>query len=287
MNFTTLLFVPGDSEKKQAKCAAVGADITILDLEDSVALARKQEARQISATALRDVLPQDIQCFVRVNALDTEMTRDDLAAILPAAPDGIILPKCNGPEDVQALANMMAGLEVPERAGKTSIIAIVTETAQGVLSLARGDAWAHPRLVGMMWGAEDLAADIGAARNFENGTYTEPFRLARNLCLLAARAAGVTPIDTVYADFRDLEGLKGQTETALRDGFDAKAAIHPAQVDVIAQAFQPDEQSIVWARAVEAAFADASAGVASLDGKMLDMPHLRTARKILSRAPKG
>ncbi|MCI5046680.1 MAG: CoA ester lyase [Aquisalinus sp.] len=283
MNFTTLLFVPGDSEKKQAKCASVGADITILDLEDSVALARKEDARQITAAALSGVLPQDITRFVRVNALDTGLTRDDLVAVLPAEPDGIVLPKCNGPEDVEALSDMLEALEPQGRKGKTAIIAIVTETAQGVLALSRGAAFEHPRLVGMMWGAEDLAADLGAATNHAGGVYTEPFRLARNLCLIAARAAGVTPIDAVYSDFRDLDGLDQQTKIALRDGFDAKAAIHPAQVEVIATAFRPDEKSIAWARAVEAAFADASAGVASLDGRMLDMPHLRTARKILSR----
>ncbi|MCI5044453.1 MAG: CoA ester lyase [Aquisalinus sp.] len=283
MNFTTLLFVPGDSKKKQAKCAGVGADITILDLEDSVALSRKEDARQITASALRNVLPRDINRFVRVNALDTGLTRDDLAVVLPSEPDGIVLPKCNGPEDVEVLSDMLEALEGSGRKGKTAIIAIVTETAQGVLALSRGAAFEHPRLVGMMWGAEDLAADLGAATNHVGGDYTEPFRLARNLCLIAARAAGVTPIDAVYSDFRDLEGLDQQTKVALRDGFDAKAAIHPAQVEVIASAFRPDEKSIAWAKAVEAAFADASAGVASLDGRMLDMPHLRTARKILSR----
>mgnify|MGYP001552324493 CR=1 FL=1 len=283
MNFTTLLFVPGDSEKKQAKCASVGADITILDLEDSVALSRKEDARHVTAAALQDVLPQDITRFVRVNALDTGLTRDDLVAVLPAEPDGIVLPKCNGPEDVEALSDMLEALEPQGRKGKTAVIAIVTETAQGVLALSRGAAFEHPRLVGMMWGAEDLAADLGAATNHVDGDYTEPFRLARNLCLIAARAAGVTPIDAVYSDFRDLDGLGQQTKIALRDGFDAKAAIHPAQVEVIATAFRPDEKSVAWAKAVEAAFADASAGVASLDGRMLDMPHLRTARKILSR----
>ncbi len=280
--FTSLLFVPGDDEKKQAKSCNSGADLIILDLEDSVAAGKKEKARQVTASALKKVLPATVQRYVRVNALDTGLTEDDLRAVMPATPDGIVLPKCNGPKDVQTLSDMMAVTETTKNTGATKIIAIVTETAQGVLSLAQGG-WVHPRLAGMMWGAEDLAADLGASTNSHDGQYTEPFRLARNLCLFAARAADVMPIDTIYADYKDLAGLAQYARDALRDGFDAKAAIHPAQIEIIHKAFTPTAESIDWARSVVTAFESVEAGVASLNGKMLDMPHLRTARKILAR----
>lgn len=283
----SLLFVPGDSERKIAKAASGEAptdrpDVIIFDLEDAVAPNAKATARVVTAGALGEKRASGVHYYVRVNSLDTGLTADDLAAVMPAMPDGIMLPKCNGPDDVHALSGMLAELEPAERRGHTQIMAIVTETPRGVLSLMAGG-WAQPRLAGMMWGAEDLAAELGAMQNYVDGAYTEPFRLARHLCLLAAREAGVMPIDTVYADFRDSEGLSRHAAAARRDGFEAKAAIHPAQLGPINAAFTPGLDEIDWAEKVVAVFADADTGVAALDGKMLDMPHLRMAQRILAR----
>lgn len=283
MMFRSLLFVPGDSDRKMEKAAATGADIIIYDLEDSVAPANKAEARHVTRTALKTADRSRQKFYVRINSLDTEWVREDLAAVMPARPDGIMLPKCNGPDDIKSLDALISHHETEDYIGKTRIIAIVTETPQGVLALT-GGGWYQRRLEGMMWGAEDLSAELGASENYRDGQYTEPFRLARNLCLIAARAAGVVPIDTVFSDFRDTEGLKGLCQTARRDGFEAKAAIHPGQVETINATFAPTEAEIGWARRVVTLFRESGSGVASLDGKMLDMPHLRSAQKILSRA---
>lgn len=281
--YTSLLFVPGDSQRKLEKSCTVAADVIIPDLEDSVALIRKEEACKITAAMVPSLLAAGKQVFVRVNALDTGRTEADLMKILPAEPTGVVLPKCNGPEDLAQLSALLTKHELTERKGATKIIAIATETPEGVLALTR-PGWASPRLSGLMWGAEDLAAELGATRNFNNGAYTDPFKMVRNLCLIAARAAGVIPIDTIYADFKDEAGLSRLTEEASADGFEAKAAIHPAQLPIIIAAFRPSAAEIEWAKSVIQAFEGAQAGVASLDGKMLDMPHLRSARKILARA---
>ncbi|GGC97869.1 HpcH/HpaI aldolase/citrate lyase family protein [Aquisalinus flavus] len=284
--FKSLLFVPGDSERKIEKAAASGADILIYDLEDSVVPDRKAEARQITRAALKNADRSICKYYVRVNSLDTEWIREDLAAVVPARPDGIVLPKCNSADDIKSLDALISSHETEEAISRTKIIAIVTETPQGVLALTN-PGWVQPRLAGMMWGAEDLSAEIGATVNYDNGDYTEPFRLARNLCLIAARAAGVVPIDTVFADFRDEAGLTSLCQKARRDGFEAKAAIHPAQVKPINDAFQATPEEIEWAKKVITLLRESDSGVASLDGKMLDMPHLRIAQKILAKAESG
>jgi len=196
-----------------------------------------------------------------------------------------VLPKSVGPEDVIRLSDMIARYEPAARKGMTKIIVVCTETASSTLSLA-SKPWADPRLSGLMWGGEDLSAAIGATANKDdNGHYSGPFVLARNLCLLAARAADVTPIDAVYTDFRDSEGLSREANAARRDGFSAKVAIHPAQVDIINRSFTPTEAERAWAQRVIDAFS-ASKGVVQLDGVMLDAPHLAQARRILA-SPKS
>ncbi|MGV6801139.1 MAG: HpcH/HpaI aldolase/citrate lyase family protein [bacterium] len=281
--YSTLLFVPGDSEKKIEKVISSTADVLIFDLEDSVSAANKAMARDQVVHYLQQRKHKQ-KIYIRINSLDSNWAQHDIAAIMPFAPDGIVLPKCHGPSDVDTLASSMT-----RQSGATEcnagIIAIVTETATGVLALTQGG-WRHPSLEAMMWGAEDLAADIGAARNREDGHYCEPFRLARNLCLLAARAANVLAIDAVFPDFKDSEGLMSETRTAQQDGFDAKAAIHPAQLDTIATIFHPSSQDIAWAGAVIEAFADETTGIASLNGMMLDKPHLKQAQKILAKIDK-
>lgn len=285
----SLLFVPGDSPRKLEKGLASGADVLLIDLEDSVALPAKEEARRTTAAFLQEAVPQGgrPRLFVRVNAFDTGLTEDDLSVVMPMAPDGIMLPKSLSGRDATrldaalAVHEAMADLED----GITEILVVATETAASVFSLG-SYAGASPRLRGLSWGAEDLSADIGAsATRGEDGLFTGPFQLVRNLCLFGAVAAEVAPIDTVYTNFRDADGLRAECEEAARDGFTAKMAIHPAQVPVINEVFTPSEADVARARAIVDAFAARpGAGVIGLDGEMLDRPHLRRSEKILERA---
>lgn len=278
----SLLFVPGHSTKMMAKAAASGADVIIFDLEDAVHPDSKPAARQLVAEALTDGATAGPARYVRVNALDTAWCVEDLEAVMPASPDGIMLPKPLGPEDIDRLDNLMARWELAAKRGRTGIIPVCTETPAATLSLA-AKSWAHPRLVGLLWGGEDLSAAIGATTNrTEGGQYTVPFALARSLCLLAARAAGVVPIDAVFADFRDSDGLRRETDAARCDGFSAKAAIHPAQVDIINRCFTPTDVERRWAERVLAAFDASDAGVVQVDGVMFDAPHYAQARRIMA-----
>jgi citrate lyase subunit beta/citryl-CoA lyase len=275
----SLLFVPGSSAKMIAKAAASIADAIILDLEDAVRPDAKPAARKIVVEALAGE-SMDPRRYVRLNSLDTAWCREDLEAVIPAAPDGIVLPKSSGPEDVARLSDLIDPLEAAARKGKTEIIVVCTETASSTLSLA-AKSWRHPRLAGLMWGGEDLSAAIGATANRDGkGRYTEPFALARSLCLLAARAAEVAPIDAVFTDFRDAEGLRREADAARRDGFSAKVAIHPTQVEIINRCFTPTAEERRWAERVIAAFESSSKGAVQLDGVMLDAPHLTKARRI-------
>ncbi|WP_306030788.1 CoA ester lyase [Stappia sp. MMSF_3263] len=285
----SLLFVPGDSERKLEKALSSGADLLLVDLEDSVALDAKPAARDITArflAAQREVASRP-RLYVRVNALDTGQTDADLAAVMAAMPEGIMLPKSLSGADVQHLAAKLAVQEAENDIadGQTRILAVATETAASLFNLGTYQG-ASPRLEGLTWGAEDLSADIGAlASRTPDGAFNEPFRLARNLCLFGAVAAAATPIDTVFTNFRDMDGLRTEAMQALRDGFTAKMAIHPAQVPVINEVFTPSEDEIAKARAVIGAFAAAgNPGVVGLDGEMLDRPHLRRAEKVLARA---
>lgn len=275
----SLLFVPGDDAKKLSKSLLSEADALIFDLEDSVAAARKDEAR----ATIQDALKQETSKhrFVRLNPFDTGRLPDDLAAALAGNPDGVVLPKASGARAVARLSRLMDQAGAP---ATCSIIAIVSETPAAVQALSRDD-WRHHRLEGLMWGAEDLAAELGASRNRVQGRPTQPFRLARNLTLMAAKAAGVLAIDTVYADFRDAAGLTDEAVEAAEDGFDLKAAIHPAQLEPINRSFTPSDTALAWAEKVVAIMSEGSAtGVASLDGQMLDQPHLKQALRLLARA---
>lgn len=285
----SLLFVPADSEKKLAKAFQAQADCVIVDLEDSVAPENKAVARKIAAAFIGERRSQpDLVIYVRVNDPGSGLIDDDLAALMPAAPDGIMLPKANGAADISHLA---AKLRVHEAEnglgdGATHIIPIITETGAGVLAAASYGP--DPRLAGLTWGAEDLSAAIGArATRDENGRYTDVFRLARALTLLAASSAATDAIDTVVPDFRDLDALRRQCLESERDGFTGKMAIHPAQVAVINEVFTPSPQAVAHAQAVIDAFHGAgNAGVVAIDGKMYDRPHLRLAQRLLTRAKK-
>ena len=282
----SLLFVPGDSPRKLAKGLESGADALILDLEDSVGPDGKAEARGITARFLAEAGAGPL-LFVRVNALDTGLTDADLDAVLPGRPHGVVLPKPVSGADVQRLDAKIAArealLDIPD--GATRILVIATETARSLFQMG-SYAGASPRLDGLAWGGEDLSADLGAETNrLPDGSYAEPYRLARTLTLLAAAAAEAQAIDTVFTNFRDPDGLRREAELAVRDGFTAKMAIHPAQVPVINEAFTPSPDAVRRAEAVVAAFArEPGAGVVGLDGRMLDRPHLRQAQRLLDRA---
>ncbi len=283
----SLLFVPGDDERKIAKGLGSAADALILDLEDAVAPARKGAARDLVAKTLA-ASGGGKKLFVRINALDTADALPDIAAIAAARPFGIVLPKCRGGEDVRALADRLSQAEAKAgiTAGEIRILPIATENGASMFGLGSYGPPAHPRLCGLMWGGEDLAADLGAIGNRDaSGAYTAPYQLARSLCLYAAAAVSLPAIDAVYTDFRDPEGLKVEAAEGLRDGYSGKAAIHPDQVGPINAAFTPSAADVERARRIVAAFeASASTGVASLDGKMLDRPHLRSALRVLERA---
>ncbi|MBJ3761195.1 CoA ester lyase [Maribius pontilimi] len=277
MRHRSWLFVPGDSARKMARAAESGADALIYDLEDSVAPGAKDDARAVTFEALR--AGANAARWVRVNALGTGRAEEDVVRTIGAAPDGYVLPKCEGRADIDALAGIIAGA-----GGRQPILVIATETVRAVRSLAVSD-WAHPALFGMAWGAEDLAADLGAMANRgADGAYLRPFLGARDTMLFAAKAAGAWSIDGVFTDFSDPDGLRAEADAAAEMGFDGKLAIHPAQVAAINAAFSPSDAQLAWAQRVIAAMAEAGDGVAQLDGKMLDQPHLKTARAILARA---
>ena len=273
----SLLFVPADSERKIARALGSGADVVILDLEDSVAAARKPAARRMAADVLGRRSAGGPMLIVRVNALGSAHLAADLEAVMPAGPDGFMQPKTQGAEDVRALDAMAGSAGLP-------VIAIATETARALFCLQTyGEA--VPPLIGLTWGAEDLSSDLGAeASRDDHGLLTDPYRLARSLCLIGARAAGIEPIDTVYVNYRDKTGLEAECRAAARDGFTGKLAIHPDQVEPINRIFTPAPDAMARARRIVEAFRVAGdAGVVGIEGEMLDRPHLVRAELLLAR----
>jgi citrate lyase subunit beta/citryl-CoA lyase len=282
----SLLFVPGDSERKLAKGLESGADALIIDLEDSVAANNKDAARgrTVEFISARRHGPS---LYVRINDLSTGLADDDLAAVMKAAPAGIMLPKSNGGDDVARLAIKLRVHEAENglEDGVTGIIPIITETPAAVLN-AMSYAKASERLAGLTWGAEDLSAEIGASETRdEAGRYTDVFRLARASTILAAAAAEVAAIDTVYPNFRDMEAFRRDCLEGARDGFTGRMAIHPAQVPIINEVFTPSPDEVALAASIVEAFAAAgNAGVVGVEGKMYDRPHLKHAERLLARA---
>jgi len=286
------LFVPADSERKRAKAEGIAADALILDLEDSVNQENLPKAREMTrdylAASRGKARPQSL--WVRINPLETEFSLPDLAAIMPGAPDGIILPKTYSAAEAVKLDHMLSALETREEIelGRTKILVVATETARSLFTL---DSFvdASPRIYGMTWGAEDLAAALGAFTNrAESGAYEDVYRLARTLCLAACKAGEMEPVDSVHPNFRDLDGLYKEALQGRKTGFTGKVAIHPDQVDVINSAFAPTEEEIAFARRVIAAFdAVGGSGTVGLDGKMIDMPHLKQARTVLAMAERA
>lgn len=285
MRLRSLLFVPGNSERKLAHARDCGADALILDLEDSVAPPRKAAARALVARLIDDEPDRAWSCFVRVNALDTGLTLDDLAAVVKPGLDAILIPKANGAAELEPIGARLDALEenAGMRQGSVKLACVATETPKAMFALG-SYAPPHPRLVALTWGAEDLAAALGATDNKEaDGSWTFPYQLARAQCLFAAAAAEVAAIDTVFTNFRDTGGLEQDCRRSRRDGFVGRLAIHPDQVAVINRAYAPSEAEIEHARRIVAAFeADPAAGTLGVNGKMVDIPHLKAARKTLA-----
>ncbi len=279
----SFLFVPGDAERKLEKAGSAGADALILDLEDAVVPAAKAAARALVAAYLQG--KSDV--WVRINPLHTEYWEADLEAVIPAQPAGIVLPKPRHARDAVRLSERIDVLENHHNIahGQTRIIALCTEDPEALFTL-HSYIGTVPRLAGLSWGAEDLAAAVGASANRDDeGHWLPPYELARSLCLLAAAAAEVAAIDTVYTDFRDLDGLLGYATSARRDGFSGMLAIHPAQVEVINAAFEPSAAELERAQRIVELFAQhPGAGTIGLDGKMIDRPHLVQAQRLLRQA---
>lgn len=278
------LFVPGDSERKLAKGPSTGADILILDVEDSVSPARKPVARKMIGEYLESAARDGAPLWVRINGLHTPYWRDDVEAAMAGAADGIVLPKPRSPADVFALAELMDRLEDPERGQPAQILALAGETARGLMSLHEY----RPgllRLTALSWGSEDLGTDVGALRRRrEDGSLLPLYEISRALTLAAATVAEVDAIEAVYADFRNLDGFRRFTEEALEMGYVGGAAIHPAQVEILNEVFTPSDEQLAEAREIVEAFErSGETGVMSIRGKMVDQPHLAQARKLLRR----
>jgi citrate lyase subunit beta/citryl-CoA lyase len=289
-NIRSFLFIPGDSEKKLAKADGSGADALIFDLEDAVAPPNKPLARQLVPAFLHDrpASKRKSQLWVRINPLDSGLALMDLAAVVAARPDGLMLPKANGPEDVLKLSHYLDALEA--QAGlpiqSIKILPVATETAIAPFRLGDYASAGLTRLLGITWGAEDLSAAIGASTNVDaSGQWAFTYQMARSLCLLAARAAGVQAVDTLYVNFKDEPGLRASSRASRAEGFTGRIAIHPAQVAAINESFMPSPEEIAHAKRVVAAFdAAPGAGTVGLDGNMIDIPHLKQAQGVLAQA---
>lgn len=279
----SFLFVPADSERKMRSAETSGADALIFDLEDSVAEDARPAARQLAAEQMLG----RANIWVRINPLRSKDAQLDLAAVMPSAPTGIVLPKPDSATDTIELARRLDGLEKKNGLdiGRTKILPLCTERPQALFSLD-GYVGATERLAGLTWGAEDLSAALGASENRDSGgEWLPPYELARSLCLMAAAAAGVVAIDTVFTDFRDLEGVARYAANARRDGFSGMLAIHPGQVEIINKAFVPTDEELSYARRIVELFAaNPGAGTLGLDGNMLDRPHLLQAERLIALA---
>lgn len=288
MMLRSFLFIPADSEKKLGKADACGADAVIFDLEDAVAPARKPAARELLGAFLaeRPAGQRKGQLWVRINPLDTPLALEDLAAVASHQPDGIVLPKAEGPEDLLQLHYYLEALETNSgiEPGAIRVLPVVTETPGATLRLAEYADFGLPRLYGLTWGAEDLSSAVGATGNRDDsGEWAFTYKMARSQTLLAAHAAGVHAVDTLYADFRDSEGLAAASRASRAEGFSGRLAIHPAQVEVINASYLPSAEEVELARRIVDAFeAEPDVGTVGIDGKMYDIPHLKQARNTVA-----
>ena len=282
MRLRSLLFVPGDRPERFAKAAASGADAIILDLEDSVSPANKDTARHAVADYLAG--DREVVTLVRINPLDGHMAAADIAAVIGGRPDAIMLPKAEGAASIAQL-DLILRSESAADASLPAILPIATETPSAIFTLGSYRE-TKDRLLGLTWGAEDLPAAIGASTSRNpDGSYTQPYEVARALTLFAAHGAGVAAIDTVFPAIKDEAGLAAYAARARRDGFTGMMAIHPSQVEPINAAFTPAAEEVARAQAIVDAFAaNPGVGVLQVDGKMVDAPHLKQAQHLLSLA---
>jgi citrate lyase subunit beta/citryl-CoA lyase len=289
----SLLFIPGDSEKKLGNGDRAGADALILDLEDSVLPENKARARGLTVEYLKATpkIGRGSQLWVRINSLDSSLALADLSAVVAAAPDGVMLPKAEGPADVARLSFYLEALEAQAGVaiGSTRVLPVATETAAAPFNLGGYSGARLARLVGLTWGSEDLATALGASTNRDaSGEWAFTYRIVRSLTLMGARAAGVQPIDTLYADFRDEKGLYAASRASRAEGFTGRLAIHPAQVAAINESYMPSAEEIEHARRVVAAFETSpGSGAVGLDGKMIDIPHLKQAQALIEQAARN
>jgi citrate lyase subunit beta/citryl-CoA lyase len=280
MKLRTLLFAPGDSPRKVTKALGLPVDTVILDLEDSVAAPAKESARVAAASVLAD---HPDRLIVRINPAETHWYLGDLGAVVPRRPAAIMLPKCSSPDDLRTLARQLdvleAAFDLPR--GKIGVLPLATETAASLRNMDY--AGVTPRLRALAFGAEDLSADLGVTPRGPDGSYAAPVEAARAALLVAAAAAGVPAVDTPWPDPRDLDGLAREARGAVRDGFAGKLCIHPDQIGPVAVAFTPAPERLAWARSVRELFASSTgSGVLTLNGKMIDRPHLRLAERLLA-----
>jgi len=286
INARSWLFAPGDSERKMEKATASAADIVLIDLEDAVSEAEKPKARAMVSAFFKANAKHRERLWVRINPIQGPHALADLAAVMPAVPGGIMLPKPRGRADAELLNHYLTALEAAAGAapGTTKVILLVGETAEGVLAAV--SYIGVPRLSAMTWGAEDLATELGAISNrAEDGSYDFTYQLARSLCLVGAGAAGVPAIETIHGDFRDEAGLRKRTAQVRRAGFRGMLAIHPAQVDVINETFTPSAAEREAAQEIVDLFAaNPDAGAIGYKGAMLDRPHLARAQAVLALA---
>ena len=284
------LFVPGDSDRKLAKGRGNPADALILDLEDAVSDDSQDQAREMTCAFLKENPDRSQQkLWVRVNPLDHDFSLTDLAAVMPGAPDGIVLPKVHSAVEVNRMADFLLALEVREglELGSTKILSVATETAASLLTFHTYLDNVTDRLAALTWGGEDLAAALGASDNQHptSGDYDDPYLYAKSMCLATSRAIDAQPVGCVWVNFRDLQGLENDCLRDRRTGFIGKIAIHPDQSEVINRAFTPSEDEISYSQKVVDLFEkEPGVGTIGLDGKMLDMPHLKQARNVLALA---
>ncbi len=282
------LFVPGDSERKLAKGRGNPADALILDLEDAVSDDRQEIAREMTCAYLQANADRSTQqLWVRVNPLDHDFSLPDLAAVMPGAPDGIVLPKVYSAAEVNRMADYLSALEAREglEIGSTKILSVATETAASLLTFHTYLDNVTDRLVALTWGGEDLAAALGASDNKHpiTGEYDDPYLYAKTMCLATSKAIDAQPVGVVWVDYKDLDGLEADCLRDRRTGFIGKIAIHPAQSEIINQAFTPSDEEIAFSQKVVDLFEqNPGLGTIGLDGKMLDMPHLKQARNVLA-----
>ena len=277
-----LLYMPGDDRRKIEKALTLGVDCICMDMEDGVAVNRKAEARAAIAKALQELDFGQSEKLARINSVGTGWERDDIDAVLPFHPDGIVIPKIESLEQVEWGSKIIEAAELQYGWPLKSIRMLVgVETAKGILNLK--EIASHPRLDGIIFGGEDFAASIGARRTRD----ASELMYARQAVVTACAAFGLQAIDIVYIDFKDAEGLRAEAEQGAGFGFSGKQVIHPNQVKVTQEAFTPSDKMIEEARRIVETFEASQKegkGAYALDGKMIDMPLLKNAQKVLERA---